>query len=106
MAPSLHHFIPTPRTTDFSTATIIRRVGWRPREGVQRGSVMDTDYPGDPLTPEFGATADAKRLDIKDAKTLTKNSRGSDSWGDALPLLSALQGPVAPEEWRGGLPIT
>jgi len=25
--------------------------GWRPREGVQRGSVMDTDYPGDPLTP-------------------------------------------------------
>ena len=24
--------------------------GWRPREGVQRGSVMDTDYPGDPLT--------------------------------------------------------
>ena len=29
--------------------------GWRPREGVQRGSVMDTDYPGDPLTPGVGA---------------------------------------------------
>ena len=28
--------------------------GWRPREGVQRGSVMDTDYPGDPLTPGVG----------------------------------------------------
>ena len=28
--------------------------GWRPREGVQRGSVMDTDYPGDPLTPGRG----------------------------------------------------
>ena len=28
------------------------------------------------------------------------------SWGDALPLLSALEGPVAPEAWRGALPIT
>src|SRR5207245_7376084 len=36
--------------------------GWRPKFGVQRGSVMDTDYPGDPLTPGVGATADAKRL--------------------------------------------
>jgi N-acetylated-alpha-linked acidic dipeptidase len=80
--------------------------GWRPREGVQRGSVMDTDYPGDPLTPGVGATADAKRLDIKDAKTITKIPVLPISWGDALPLLSALQGPVAPENWRGGLPIT
>src|SRR6202042_1840008 len=39
--------------------------GWRPRDGVQRGSVMDTDYPGDPLTPGVGATAGAKRLAIK-----------------------------------------
>jgi N-acetylated-alpha-linked acidic dipeptidase len=80
--------------------------GWRPREGVQRGSVMDTDYPGDPLTPGVGATADAKRLDIKDAKTITKIPVLPISWGDALPLLSALQGPVAPDAWRGGLPIT
>ena len=28
------------------------------------------------------------------------------SYADALPLLSALKGPVAPEKWRGGLPIT
>jgi N-acetylated-alpha-linked acidic dipeptidase len=80
--------------------------GWRPREGVQRGSVMDTDYPGDPLTPGVGATADAKRLDIKEAKTITKIPVLPISWGDAEPLLSALQGPVAPESWRGGLPIT
>ncbi|HXW90460.1 MAG TPA: transferrin receptor-like dimerization domain-containing protein [Terriglobales bacterium] len=80
--------------------------GWRPREGVQRGSVMDTDYPGDPLTPGVGATADAKRLAIKDAKTITKIPVLPISWGDALPLLSALQGAVAPEAWRGGLSIT
>ena len=80
--------------------------GWRPREGVQRGSVMDTDYPGDPLTPGVGATPDAKRLAIKDAKTITKIPVLPISYADALPLLSALQGPVAPEKWRGGLAIT
>ncbi|HET7890811.1 MAG TPA: transferrin receptor-like dimerization domain-containing protein [Candidatus Sulfotelmatobacter sp.] len=80
--------------------------GWRPRDGVQRGSVMDTEYPGDPLTPGVGATADAKRLSISEAKTLTKIPVLPISWGDALPLLSALTGPVAPEKWRGALGIT
>ena len=80
--------------------------GWRPRFGVQRGSVMDTDYPGDPLTPGVGATADAKRLSTKDAKTITKIPVLPISYADATPLLSALKGPVAPEDWRGGLPIT
>ena len=80
--------------------------GWRPRFGVQRGSVMDTDYPGDPLTPGVGATPDAKRLSIKEAKTITKIPVLPISYSDATPLLSALKGPVAPENWRGGLPIT
>jgi N-acetylated-alpha-linked acidic dipeptidase len=80
--------------------------GWRPKDGVQRGSVMDTDYPGDPLTPGVGATADAKRLTVSEAKTITKIPVLPVSWGDALPLLSALAGPVAPEKWRGALAIT
>jgi len=79
--------------------------GWRPRFGVQRGSVMDTDYPGDPLTPGVGATEGAKRLAIKDAKTITKIPVLPISYEDAVPLLSALKGPVAPQEWRGGLPL-
>src|SRR5438105_6712691 len=80
--------------------------GWRPKFGVQRGSVMDTDYPGDPLTPGVGATPDAKRLPIKEAKTITRIPVLPISYGDALPLLSALGGTVAPESWRGNLPIT
>jgi N-acetylated-alpha-linked acidic dipeptidase len=95
-----------PRDDGFFEGDTYPTGGWRPREGVQRGSVMDTDYPGDPLTPGVGATADAKRLDIKEARTITKIPVLPISWGDALPLLSALQGPVAPEAWRGGLPIT
>jgi N-acetylated-alpha-linked acidic dipeptidase len=79
----------------------------RPRDGAQRGSVMDMPlYPGDPLTPGVGATPDAKRLPISEAKTLTKIPVLPMSYGDAEPLLAALKGPVAPVAWRGGLPIT
>lgn len=80
--------------------------GLRPKDGVQRGSVMDTDYPGDPLTPGVGATKNAKRLDIQDAKTITKIPVLPISYADAMPLLAALSGPVAPQSWRGSLPIT
>ncbi|HMH21457.1 MAG TPA: transferrin receptor-like dimerization domain-containing protein [Puia sp.] len=75
--------------------------------GVQRGSVMDMPiYPGDPLTPGIGATKDAKRLDRKDVTNLLKIPVLPISYHDAEPLLRALEGPVAPEEWRGALPFT
>jgi N-acetylated-alpha-linked acidic dipeptidase len=80
---------------------------WRPRDGVQRGSVADMPlYPGDPLTPGVGATKDAKRLKVEEAPTITKIPVLPISYGDAQPLLAALTGPVAPEGWRGGLGIT
>ena len=79
----------------------------RPKDGVQRGSVADMPlYSGDPLTPGVGATKDAKRLDVKDAPTITKIPVLPISYGDAQPLLAALGGPVAPQAWRGGLGIT
>jgi N-acetylated-alpha-linked acidic dipeptidase len=75
--------------------------------GVQRGAVMDLPYqPGDPLTPGYGATDDAKRIKISEAKSLTKIPVLPISYHDALPLLKALKGPVAPASWRGALPIT
>lgn len=78
---------------------------WRPRDGVQRGSVMDMPlYPGDPLTPGIGATKDAKRLGLKDVKTITRIPVLPISYGDAQPLLAALKGNVVPEKWRGSLP--
>jgi N-acetylated-alpha-linked acidic dipeptidase len=80
---------------------------WRPLQGVQRGSVMDMVlYPGDPLTPGVGATKDAQRLPLAEAKTLTKIPTLPISYGDAQPLLTALRGPVAPEAWRGSLALT
>ena len=79
----------------------------RPPDGVQRGSVLDAPlYPGDPLTPGIGATTDAKRLKIEEAGSLAKVPVLPISYADAQPLLAALQGPVAPESWRGALPLT
>jgi N-acetylated-alpha-linked acidic dipeptidase len=79
----------------------------RPKDGVQRGSVMDfMRYPGDPLTPGVGATPNAKRLRREDAQTITKIPVLPISYGDAEPLLQALGGPMAPAEWRGGLPMS
>lgn len=81
--------------------------GWRPEDGVQRGSVADMQqYPGDPLTPGIGSTADARRLPLKDARTVLKIPVLPISYADATPLLKALGGPVAPGHWRGSLPLT
>ncbi|MGI8950578.1 MAG: M28 family metallopeptidase [Chitinophagaceae bacterium] len=75
--------------------------------GVQRGSVMDmVIYPGDPLTPGIGATEDAKRLERSQATNLLKIPVLPISYHDATPLLKALEGPVAPADWRGALPFT
>jgi N-acetylated-alpha-linked acidic dipeptidase len=97
-----------PRDDGYSAGQTFPAGGLRPREGVQRGSVQDsTEFMGDPLTPNIGATADAKRLEInKDTPTLTKIPVLPISYADATPLLSAITGPVVPETWRGGLPIT
>lgn len=80
---------------------------FKPKDGVQRGSVMDMPvYPGDPLTPDVGATKDAKRLDRKDAMTIMKIPVLPISYADAQPLLELLKGQLVPPSWRGGLPIT
>ena len=80
---------------------------FRPAGGAQRGSVMDMPVrPGDPLTPDYGATKDAKRLSLKEAETLMKIPVLPVSYEDALPLLQSLGGDVVPSSWRGALPIT
>lgn len=96
-----------PRDDGYAGGDVFPNGPMRPAQGVQRGSVEDMPvYPGDPLTPGVGATKDAKRLAISEAKTITKIPVLPISYGDAQPLLSALGGSIVPEAWRGGLPIT
>src|SRR5882762_924072 len=96
-----------PHEDGYFGGDVFPKGAWRNRDGVQRGSVMDMPvYPGDPLTPGIGATRQAKRLELKDAQTITKIPVLPISYGDAQPLLEALEGRVAPAGWRGALPIT
>ncbi|HZQ18429.1 MAG TPA: transferrin receptor-like dimerization domain-containing protein [Terriglobales bacterium] len=96
-----------PRDDGYFDGGVFPEGPMRNRNGVQRGSVMDMPiYPGDPLTPGVGAVPGAKRLDLKDAKTITKIPVLPISYGDAQPLLAAMKGPLAPEGWRGALPLT
>jgi N-acetylated-alpha-linked acidic dipeptidase len=96
-----------PRDDGYFQGDVYPKGAWRNENGAQRGSVADMPlFSGDPLTPGVAATKDAKRLDRKDAPTITKIPVMPISYADALPMLRALEGPVAPEEWRGALPIT
>jgi N-acetylated-alpha-linked acidic dipeptidase len=95
-----------PRDDGYAAGEVFPEGAYRPKNGVQRGSVQDTYYPGDPLTPGVGATKDAKRLPLDQAQTITRIPVLPISYEDAQPLLAAITGPVAPEPWRGGLPIT
>ena len=96
-----------PHEYGYWSGDVYPKGGYRTDNGVQRGSVADiTQYSGDPLTPGIGATKDAKRLAIGDAKTILKIPVIPISSADARPLLAALEGPVAPEGWRGALPFT
>ncbi len=96
-----------PAEDGYTQGDVYPKGGWRSDQAVQRGSVADAPLrSGDPLTPGIGATADAPRIALKDAATLTKIPVLPISYADALPLLRALGGPVAPESYRGALPIT
>ncbi len=96
-----------PQDDGYGRGDVYPKGAFKNKTGVQRGSVMDMPtYPGDVLTPGYGATKDAKRLDRKDAPTITKIPVLPISYEDAQPLLAALEGSVAPASWRGGLPIT
>jgi N-acetylated-alpha-linked acidic dipeptidase len=94
-----------PRDDGYTVDDVFPAGPMRNPDGVQRGSVMDfaSASPGDPLTPGVGATADAKRLSVKEATSIAKIPVLPISYGDAQPLMAALKGPMAPEEWRGSL---
>ncbi|HVO52062.1 MAG TPA: transferrin receptor-like dimerization domain-containing protein [Thermoanaerobaculia bacterium] len=96
-----------PRDDGYFAGDVYPKGAFRNENGAQRGSVADMPvYAGDPLTPGIGATEGAPRLALKDAATLTKIPVLPISYADARPFLEALGGPVAPEAWRGALPLT
>ncbi len=96
-----------PRDDGFFQGDVYPDGPFRPEQGVQRGSVMDMPvHTGDPLSPGWASEPGARKLSQQEAATILKIPVLPISYGDALPILRALKGPVAPEAWRGALPLT
>ncbi len=96
-----------PSDDGYSTDAVYPNGPARPPQGIQRGSVADSSYfNGDPLTPDVGATADAKRLTREQSPVILKIPALPVSYADAQVLLSHMTGRVVPGGWRGRLPIT
>jgi len=96
-----------PADDGYAQGDVYPKGSFKNSTAVQRGSVMDiTLYPGDVLTPGRGAVKGSRRLSQSKAATLVSIPVLPISYADAQPLLSALDGEVAPPSWRGALPIT
>jgi len=95
-----------PKDDGFAQGAVFPNGPMRPSDGVQRGSVEDLgSAAGDPLTIGIGSVPGARRTPINESPVLTKIPVLPISYGDAQPLMAALSGPMAPEAWRGALPI-
>jgi N-acetylated-alpha-linked acidic dipeptidase len=79
---------------------------WGPEYHIQRGAITyDFMVPGDPLTPGWASVPGAHRISVDEAVSIPKIMALPLSWHDAKPLLANMDGPLAPEDWQGGLPI-
>ncbi|MBZ5647406.1 MAG: M28 family metallopeptidase [Acidobacteriia bacterium] len=80
---------------------------WGPETHIQRGAITyDFIVPGDPLTPGWASVEGARRIKPEEAQSVPKIMAVAMSWHDAKPLLEQMDGPEAPKDWQGGLPIT
>jgi N-acetylated-alpha-linked acidic dipeptidase len=82
---------------------------YRPPSAVQRGSVQFLPlHSGDASTPGIASTMDLPdSMREMDRSKMNQPSIPSNplSYQDASPILEALDGPLPPHEWQGGLPF-
>src|SRR5256885_987083 len=80
---------------------------WGPESHIQRGAITyDYIVPGDPTTPGWASVPGAKHIAPEEARSLPKIPALPLSAHDAKPLLENMNGPEAPQDWQGALPIT
>ncbi|MGH7657232.1 MAG: M20/M25/M40 family metallo-hydrolase, partial [Gemmatimonadales bacterium] len=74
----------------------------RNSDGVQRGSIFNGN--GDPSTPGWASTEDARRLP-SDSMGLSHIPVIPIGYGNASLILEKMKGPDIPQDWQGGLPF-
>ncbi len=95
-----------PAEDGFKKGKVVPNGPWGPEYHIQRGAITyDFMVPGDPLTPGWASVPGAKRIPIEQAVSIPKIMALPLSWHDAKPLLANMDGPVAPDDWQGGLPL-
>ncbi len=95
-----------PAEDGFTRGQVFPDGPWGPESHIQRGAITyDFIVPGDPLTPGWASVAGAKRIPVAEAQSVPRIMAVPLSWRDARPLLENLDGPPAPKEWQGALPI-
>jgi N-acetylated-alpha-linked acidic dipeptidase len=95
-----------PAEDGFKKGKVVPNGPWGPEYHIQRGAITyDFMVPGDPLTPGWASIPGARRIPVEDAVSIPKIMALPLSWHDAKPLLAQMDGPIAPEDWQGGLPI-
>ena len=96
-----------PAEDGFKKGAVFPDGPWGPETHLQRGAITyDFIVPGDPLTPGWASTEGARRIKPEEALSVPKIMAAVLSWHDAKPLLEQMDGPEAPKDWQGGLPIT
>jgi N-acetylated-alpha-linked acidic dipeptidase len=95
-----------PAEDGYKKGEVVPKGPWGPEYHIQRGAITyDFMVPGDPLTPGWASVPGAKRIPVEEAVSIPKIMALPLSWHDAKPLLANMDGPLAPADWQGGLPI-
>jgi N-acetylated-alpha-linked acidic dipeptidase len=95
-----------PAEDGFKKGNVFPEGPWGPENHIQHGAITyDFMVPGDPLTPGWASVPGATRIPVAEAVSLPKIMSLPLSWHDAKPLLENMGGPVAPDDWQGGLPF-
>lgn len=99
-----------PEDSGFARGLVFPEGPYYNESTIQRGSVLTTDFTGDPLTPfEPALPLDHKqkvnRLDPKNAQ-LHSIPVTPISYGSAQKILEQMKGDPVPVAWQGGLPFT
>jgi N-acetylated-alpha-linked acidic dipeptidase len=95
-----------PAEDGFKKGKVVPNGPWGPEYHIQRGAITyDFIVPGDPLTPGWASVPGAKRIPVEEAVSIPKIMALPLSWHDAKPLLANMDGPLAPDDWQGGLPF-
>jgi N-acetylated-alpha-linked acidic dipeptidase len=95
-----------PAEDGYKKGKVVPSGPWGPEYHIQRGAITyDFMVPGDPLTPGWASIPGAKRIPVNEAVSIPKIMALPLSWHDAKPLLANLDGPLAPDDWQGGLPL-